>query len=390
MKTLALRVLLPAMLLQFACAAHAQESPPPGTASPRIEVVFVLDTTGSMGGLIQGAKERIWAIANALATVKPTPRIAMGLLGYRDRGDDYVTKITDLTDDLDAVYSNLMAFEAGGGGDSPESVNQALHEAVTKIKWATDDKTFRVIYLVGDCPPHMDYQDDVKYTDTCKLAIKAGIIINTIQCGNHGPTTPIWQDIADRSEGAYFQVEQSGGVVAIATPFDKEMAELSAALEGTRIYYGTSDEREALAKRTDRSDEIRSKAPAAAVAERAAFISGEAGAKSFAGDKELLSDLDHGKAKLGEIDDNLLPDRVRKMSLEERKTFFATELARRKNLQAKITALQAERRAYLEKKLAEKGEPHKDSFETAILDSLAKQADGKGIFHMERDPRITD
>src|SRR5580765_6465297 len=102
-------------------------------SAPEIEVAFVLDTTGSMGGLIQAAKEKIWAIANTLATTKPAPHIKLALVAYRDRGDDYVTRRTDLTDDLDVVYKELMGLQAQGGGDGPESVNQALHEAVTKI-----------------------------------------------------------------------------------------------------------------------------------------------------------------------------------------------------------------------------------------------------------------
>jgi hypothetical protein len=78
---------------------------PVNTATPtalanghtKIEVVFVLDTTGSMGGLIQSAKEKIWSIASTMATAKPTPEIRMGLVAYRDRGDSYVTRAVDLS-----------------------------------------------------------------------------------------------------------------------------------------------------------------------------------------------------------------------------------------------------------------------------------------------------
>src|SRR4030042_4170733 len=167
------RILATAMLLS-AMVLSVPGVPTEEAASeaerPQVEVVFVLDTTGSMGGLIQAAKEKIWAIANTLASTKPAPDIKMGLVGYRDRGDIYITKVTDLTDDLDAVYEQLMGFAADGGGDTPESVNQALNEAVTKVNWSKDGKAYRVIFLVGDCPPHMDYTDDVKYSESCKAA----------------------------------------------------------------------------------------------------------------------------------------------------------------------------------------------------------------------------
>ena len=88
-----------------------------------------------MGGLIEGAKEKIWSIANDIVKGKPAPDVKIGLVTYRDRGDEYVTRRFDLTGDIDSVFQNLQSIHADGGGDDPESVNQALHEAVTKLAW---------------------------------------------------------------------------------------------------------------------------------------------------------------------------------------------------------------------------------------------------------------
>src|SRR6478672_6375235 len=162
---------------------------------PNVEVVFCLDTTGSMGGLIEGAKQKIWAISNQIVAGRPTPNLKVGLLAYRDRGDAYVTKMTELTDDLDQIYATIKEFKAEGGGDTPESVNQALNESVTRFKWSNDKETLRIVFLVGDAPPHMDYKDDVKYPETCKLAVSNDIIINTIHCGKHKDTEKFWRDI---------------------------------------------------------------------------------------------------------------------------------------------------------------------------------------------------
>src|SRR5438128_3727237 len=114
-----------------------------------------------MSALIAAAKKKIWAISNQIASGQPSPLVKIGLVAYRDRGDEYITKVIDLTDDLDAIHTHLMGFRAAGGGDEPESVNQALHEAVTKIAWSKNKKTLKIIFLVGDAPPHMDYTDDV-------------------------------------------------------------------------------------------------------------------------------------------------------------------------------------------------------------------------------------
>src|SRR5213595_1223853 len=178
----------------------AEEKKAEKAAKPQVEVVFCLDTTGSMGGLIDAAKQKIWSISNQIASGKPTPELKIGLVAFRDKGDAYITKVYDLSDDLDAVHANLKTFQAQGGGDTPEHVNQALFEAVHKIKWSTDKKTLRIIFLVGDAPPHMDYTDDVKYPVTCKAAVEKGIIINTVQCGNDPDCTKIWKDIGEKGK----------------------------------------------------------------------------------------------------------------------------------------------------------------------------------------------
>src|ERR1700681_1477694 len=111
---LALAAALVALAGVFSPAVAADK--PAEKKKPKVEVVFCLDTTGSMGGLIDGAKQKIWAICNQVASGKPTPDLRVGLVAYRDKGDAYVTKVIDLTDDLDEVHKHLMGFRAEGGG----------------------------------------------------------------------------------------------------------------------------------------------------------------------------------------------------------------------------------------------------------------------------------
>ncbi len=216
-------------------------------AAKRVEVVFVLDTTGSMGGLIRAAQEKIWSIASTLAQAQQAPEISMGLVAYRDRGDAYVTQTVDLNKDLDSMYAKLMDFAADGGGDSAESVNEALSVAIEHMSWSQDPNTYRVVFLVGDAPPHMDYQDDVKYPQIMAAAAAKGIVVNTIQCGHMPDTVAPWRQIAALGHGRYFTVEQAGSAVAIETPFDTRIAELAANLDGTRLYYGSAEEKAAMA-----------------------------------------------------------------------------------------------------------------------------------------------
>ena len=86
----------------------------PDFATREVEVVFCIDTTGSMGGLLKGAQQKIWSICNQVAGGRPTPALRVGLVAYRDKGDEYVTRVHDLGDDLDAVYADLKTFVATG------------------------------------------------------------------------------------------------------------------------------------------------------------------------------------------------------------------------------------------------------------------------------------
>ena len=375
----ALTTTMAAAVLLASAAANAADPATSQPARPSVEVVFVLDTTGSMSGLIKAAKEKIWAIANTLASAKPAPDIKMGLVGYRDRRDAYVTKLTALTPDIDAVYRDLMTFSAQGGGDTPESVNQALHEAVTKMAWSTDDDTYRVIFLVGDCPPHMDYPDDVKYPTTCKLAARKGIIVNTIQCGKHAATTPIWTDIATRAEGSCFRVEQSGGSILASTPFDKELADLSSQLDETRVYYGSVKARAKGKKRSAGSRLIVRKASPSAAAQRAAFNAADAGKFNWLGEQELVDAVASKRVDLDTLKPAALPTTMRTMSVDERKVFVANNLAKRKTLQARIRDLNDKRQSHIKQQIEQAGLKGKQSFDRAVVNAVKAQAVKKGI-----------
>jgi len=349
-------------------------TPQPEAARPRVEVAFVLDTTGSMGGLIEGAKAKIWSIANAIATSEPAPEIRMALVGYRDRHDEYVTKRTDLTSDLDAIYADLMGYAANGGGDSPESVNQALREAVNDLDWSDDDAVLKIIYLVGDAPPHMDYEQDVLYPATCEAAARAGIIINTIQCGTMGSTTPIWQEIARLSEGEYFAIDQSGGMMAVATPFDAELAELSRELDATMVAYGTPEQQAALGEKLERGAELVDAAEPEAAADRAAYKSTAAGLGMIG--QELVKDLEEGRVALEDLDEKELPAVMQPMSQPEREAYVAEQATRRAEATKRIQSLNEQRQAFLKEKLEEAGQ---DGFDQRVLESYRRQAAERGI-----------
>lgn len=352
---------------------------------PIIEAVFVLDTTGSMGGLIDAAKEKIWSIASTMATAQQAPEIRIGLVGYRDRGDSYITRITDLSSDLDSVYTTLMSFQARGGGDGPESVNQALYDAVHNISWSQNAAAYKVVFLIGDAPPHMDYQDDVKYPETLKFANQAGIIINTIQAGENIQTRHQWLQIAQLGNGSYFQVEQAGNAVAIATPFDEELATLSRELDKTKLFYGS---REMQAKQVAKAEAIRkalASASPASRARRAAFNASESGKINFRGDAELVDDIARGLVDLASIDQDELPESLQALAPEEQEARIKATIEQRIEVQQKIRQLAEVRSAYLKERVAALGGAE-DSLDHKLFAAMRDQAAKKGIIYSTDEP----
>jgi Mg-chelatase subunit ChlD len=347
-------------------------------AAKRVEVVFVLDTTGSMGGLIHAAKEKIWSIASTLAQAQQAPEISMGLVAYRDRGDAYVTRVIDLDQDLDSMYAQLMDFAADGGGDGPEAVNEALEAAIQQMSWSQDQSTYKVVFLVGDAPPHMDYQDDVKYPQLVAAAAAKGIVVNTIQCGDMSETVASWQHIAALGHGRYFTVEQAGSAVAIETPFDSQIATLAAELDGTRVYYGSDEERAAMDAKVEATARLQEEASVGALARRGAFNASASGMGNFLGGRELVDDVASGRVDLAAVPAAALPPSIAALPAEEQKVVLAETARKREELQRQITQLAAERDAFIETEVKANGGAA-DSLDQQIYDAVREQAAPLGL-----------
>src|SRR5262245_5745660 len=351
-------------------------------SSATLEMVFVLDTTASMGGLLDGAKQRIWGIVNEVMQTESHPAVRIGLVAYRDRGDQYVTQVLPLTNDLDQVYSVLMAYKAEGGGDTPEDVRRALLEGVTHAGWSTQSNGMaQILLLVGDAPPHDDYSDAPDTRSTAANAADLGILVNTIQCGTIPGTRVVWEAIAQKGNGQYFAIEQNGGVRTIATPYDEQLGELANTLGGTYVAYGGGageagdvTRSRALGRIAEVEREMAKNAPSPAVAERA--INKAMNREAYLGD--LLQSIENGSIELDKIDANQLPAELRNMSTETRNQEIKKRLATRRELRAQIVSLSKQRAEFLaaeQKKLGSKG----DTFDTAVVNALKEQLKRRGI-----------
>ena len=124
-----------------------------GLRQAGLDVVFVIDATGSMGWLIDEVKGRVRELADWIRRLVPVTRF--GVVAYRDHDDpEFLTRVQPLTLNIGKVRRFLDRLEARGGGDIPEAVAAGLREAIDEAGWKSDSK--KIIVIVGDSPPHPD------------------------------------------------------------------------------------------------------------------------------------------------------------------------------------------------------------------------------------------
>lgn len=172
-------------------------------APPQLDVMFVIDATGSMGDEIEQLKANIVSISDQLDRLPGAPDVRFATTVFRDRGDAYVTRTFDFTGDVRAFQGALRAVVADGGGDTPEAVNAAVHDAIHKPSWRGGE-TVSLAFLIGDAAPHLDYPDDPDYAVEVFEAAKRGIKIQPIaSSGLDGQGEYVFRQLAQLTGGRF-------------------------------------------------------------------------------------------------------------------------------------------------------------------------------------------
>lgn len=150
-----------------------------GETAVNLDVLFLIDATGSMADEIQQLKDNIRAISAQVDALPSRPDVRFGLVAYRDREDAFLTQVTDFTPDVETFAAALVQVQADGGGDYPEDLNQALADAIHRPEWRVAN-TVSLIFLVADAPPHLDYGQQDHYAAEMLQAAQRGIKIYPI------------------------------------------------------------------------------------------------------------------------------------------------------------------------------------------------------------------
>jgi hypothetical protein len=167
-----------------------------------LDVAFVLDSTGSMADEIARLKQTLDVIHFQLTHLVPAPDVRFGLVEYKDRGDDFITRAIPFTRDVEAFRASLASVRAYGGGDEPEDVQAGLEKALHGLEWRSEG--VKLAFLIGDAAPHLDYGETFTYVSAMHEAAQRGIKITAVGCsGLPIEGEVVWREIAQYTMAPY-------------------------------------------------------------------------------------------------------------------------------------------------------------------------------------------
>jgi hypothetical protein len=226
----------------------------------------------------------------------------------------------------------------------------------------------------------MDYKNDVQFPVTLEMAKRKGIVVNTIQSGQSAHTAPVWKHIAQLGYGEYFQVENSGNAVAVATPYDKKLSELAASLEDTRLYFGNKEEKAKQKKRSEATIKLHDELSEAALARRATFNATASGESNFLGKGELVDAISSGRIELDDIDRDDMPASLQALAPAAQMGVITNQARQRELIKHDIQKLSESRNAYILEQIGTRDDA-KESLDEKIYSAVKKQAKSKGLIY---------
>ena len=173
----------------------------------KTEVMFILDTTGSMGDEITYLQKDFSAIAGEVAD----ENMMFSVNFYKDDGDNYVTRCNAFTDDISAVQSTLNQEYAEGGGDTPEAVAKILDAVITNGSWSADAN--KIAFLIFDAPPHSGADNEAALQTAVASAASQGIRLVPVVASNAERETELFgRAIAIMTNSNYVFLTDDSGI----------------------------------------------------------------------------------------------------------------------------------------------------------------------------------
>lgn len=361
------QLIAPLVIGALALPATAEESKPTTTTEePLAQIALLLDTSGSMEGLIDQARCQLW---NAVSELSKASRdgaaskleIAVYQYGSETLPADtgFIRQVTGFTDNLDTVSRALFSLHARG---SEEFCGQVIDQALTELPWNSGPGVYKAVFIAGN--ESFD-QGHVTFGQALPKALNGDITVNSIYCFVPTPTKKgtasksiprgasagmeQWEAAAKLTGGLYFQIDHNHHLPQMETPFDSRMRELNEEMNATFVWHGEGSQHAAANQKVQ--DENAAKMSDHAFAAR---MSAKIGHLYHHAHHDLIDAINHGKVDLATMPEAKMPEDLQKMTPQQRVSFVEDKVAARDGIRRQMADVIAKRHAFLERKMAEK------------------------------------
>lgn len=347
----------------------SEETTTPTDDRNAIQVALLLDTSGSMSGLIEQAKSQLWNILNELARTERDGEEVQLQIALYEYGNPSKTKdihqihqLVAFTTDMDKVSEKLFALRTDGG---EEYCGAMIQTSLKNLEWKSGNG-LKIIYIAGN---EGFTQGPINYETACGQAKEKGVVVNTIFCGDYKEGIhQYWQAGAIAGGGEYLNINHNQETTYIKTPYDDQLNQLNQKLNKTYIPYG----KQGISKQQNQylQDSNAASYSQSNVADRATFKSSK---KYKATDWDLVDAYEKDAKILKDVE--IHADSLAELSVEDLEAEIQAISAERSAIQEEIQVLDKKRRAY---KAEQTKHQKESSLQKSMIHTIQKQAKQKG------------
>jgi hypothetical protein len=347
---------------------------PTDTQGPgAIDLALCLDTSGSMDGLIESAKQALWSIVNDLALLEPAPDLRVALLTFGNDGhsaeNGWVLMDSGFTTDLDAISQKLFELSTNGG---TEYVGRVVDAATRDLDWSQEPGALKLLVVAGN--ESADQDPAIGFREASQHAIAAGIMVNSIYCGSPMDNLALaWKEVSLLADGHFASIDKDNGMVVIATPFDEELQALTVSVNGTYIPWGESGKSGWINQQAqdDNNFALNSEASAARVIAKnsALYVCGW----------DMVDAFKTGDLKVEDVDRKHLAPELQGLSDEDLSAHVASKGKERQAIQEKVAEVTTQRELWLAEERSKRSIDDSKAMDRVLRDAIRAQAGAKGF-----------
>lgn len=342
--------------------------------APLVQLALLLDTSGSMDGLIDQARSQLWQMVLDISEARRggvAPRLQIALFEYGNDNlsgrDHWVREVIPLTDEVDRVSEALFALTTSGGS---EFCGAAIRKSLDQLEWSSDPKTLKLMFIAGN---EGFEQGPVSARAAIATARSMGVTVNTIHCGSAGASDQGWKSAAQLAGGHFFNLNHNEALVQIDAPQDAEIAKLGQALNFTYIPYGSQG---SSGMQRQQAQDMNSSG--IGLSNMSTRVRTRASGMYHNPTWDLVDAVKGGHVNLEDLDKEALPAAMRDLPPSARREHVQAQAAKRDRINAKIRALTAQRREFMTKARAENSAGDR-GIDSAILGAVRTQASKVGL-----------